>query len=238
MVRIAVVDDEKVCIEYTRKNVLRYFNGDESAFSINEFSDGLDLLNQYSGNYDIILMDIEMKHLDGMEASRKLRKIDSSVILIFMTKMAQYAACGYDVDAIGFLVKPVDYYSFQMKMKKALGMIEQRKGVNLVISDNYGKRVLSSNDIHYIEVISHSVIFHTAQGEYKSWCSLKECASKLEKAHFALTGRFYLVNLEYVKVVNDKSVIVAGDQIPLSRSKKKGFMMALTEYYGGGKSVD
>ena len=66
-------------------------------------------------------MDIEMPDLDGLAASQKLREIDRSVILIFITNLAQFAVRGYEVDALDFVVKPVTYYVLALKLKRAIG---------------------------------------------------------------------------------------------------------------------
>lgn len=64
------------------------------------FRDGMDLVDDYHGGFDILLMDIKMKHLDGMKAARKIRSMDQAVVIIFITTMAQYAVAGYEVDAL------------------------------------------------------------------------------------------------------------------------------------------
>ena len=233
MIKFAIVDDEQLCIEKTVKYIKRFYQEDETAYRINVYRDGMDFLDDYHANFDIVLMDIEMNYLDGMKTAEKLRQIDSDVILIFMTKMAQYAARGYDVDAIGYMVKPVDYFSFQLKLKKALSILEQKKTVSFVISDKYQKKIISSKVIFYIEVEKHKVLLYTGSGEYESWGSLKEYYEKLKEVNFVQTSRYYLVNLEYVTAVSANTITVNNVEIPLSRSHKKNVSVQLTEYCGG-----
>lgn len=233
MVRIALVEDEEKSINLTRQYIYRYFDGNTNKYKLRIFHDGLDIISNYAADYDIIFLDIEMKFLNGMETAKKIREKDSKVILIFITQMAQFAARGYDVDAIGFMIKPVDYFSFQMKMQKAMGLINNRKSVHLLVTDNYERYVVSSESILYIEVVGHNVSIHTGDRVLKEWGSLKECAKQLEKANFALCSRYYLVNLEHVTAVYAKSVRVGTEELPLSRNKKKDFMIALTKCFGG-----
>ena len=232
MVRIAIVDDERQCAEQAAQFVHRYFGGDKSKYKLSFFADGLEFIENYRAAFDVVLLDIEMPMLDGVETAKRLRQRDAQVILIYMTRMAQYAAWGYDVDAIGFLVKPIDYYSFELKMKKAERILQRRGSVTLVIPAGEGRQVLRSADILYIEVTGHEVAFHTALGVFRAWGSLAEYARKLSGAGFAAANRYCLVNLEHVRAASDQEIRVGEDSVPLSRSRKKEFMLKLTEFYG------
>ena len=232
MIRIAIVDDERSCAEQAAEFVFRYFGGDRSQYRLSFFENGMEFMEGYQAAYDVVLMDIEMPLLDGVETAKRLRQLDQRVILIYMTRMAQYAAWGYDVDAIGFLVKPIDYYSFELKMKKAMRILEERRSVALVVPERGGKRVIRSDELMYAEVAGHEVALHTAQGTFRAWGSLSEYARKLEGAHFAAPSRYFLVNLAHVRAVLDQEVLIGDARIPLSRSKKKEFMLKLTEFHG------
>lgn len=233
MYRIAVIDDEEKYVRQVREFLLRYFENDETRFYLTSYSNGLDFLDPYRAAFDLILLDIEMPSMDGIEMARKLRAIDDQVILIYMTRMAQYAALGYDVDAIGFLIKPLTYSGFALKLKKAIQILDRRKSISIVVKEKQAKRVISSDDIYYLEAADHRVVLHTAQGNITSWGSLREYAETLAEANFANCSRDFLVNLKYVQTVLERDIEVGGDRLPLSRDKKKQFMSKLTQYYGG-----
>ena len=91
------------------------------SIELNIFTDGKQIVFDYEPVYDIILMDIEMPGLDGMSAAEKIRETDRDVIIIFITNMAQYAIKGYQVRARSYILKPVNYYSFEMELKEAIG---------------------------------------------------------------------------------------------------------------------
>ena len=114
MIRIAVVEDEKESQEQLVSYISRYEKESEKKFEVTVFSDGMDIVENYDPVWDIIFMDIRMKHLDGMQAAEKIRKYDPAVVLIFITTMAQYAIRGYEVDALDFVLKPVAYAQFSM----------------------------------------------------------------------------------------------------------------------------
>ena len=118
MFRIAIVEDDTSCAEQLEEYLRRYGREAGEELEVCRFSDGLELADGYRPIYDLILLDIEMPHLDGMTAARKIREADSEVLLLFITNMAKYAISGYEVEALGFMLKPVNYFALSLKLKK------------------------------------------------------------------------------------------------------------------------
>lgn len=233
MLNIAVVDDDDRDAAATAAMVDRYYEGDTTRYRITRFADGGTFLDDYKAAFDAMFLDVEMPGIDGLETARRLREVDSHVVLVFTTKMAQYAAVGYDVDAVGYLVKPLEYYGFALKMRKIETLVARRRDVTVPLTVGTGTQFLSSRDIRYVEVLRHEVIYHADGTAYKVWSSLKEAAELLEPAHFAAANRYCLVNLAWVRAVNGDTVIVDGESLPVSRSRRKPLMQALADYYGG-----
>ena len=102
MIRVAIVEDEAEIREQLMGYVQRYTRQYGTAFEVKTFADGLEILEDYRPAYDLILLDIEMKHLDGMETARRIRELDPDVMLVFITNMAQYAIKGYAVGALDY----------------------------------------------------------------------------------------------------------------------------------------
>ncbi|MBR1813100.1 MAG: response regulator transcription factor [Lachnospiraceae bacterium] len=132
MIRIAVVEDEKEYSDQLFSYLERFRKETHQAVSAELFCDGMSFLDEYKGDFDIVFMDIAMPHMNGLEAAKKLRQVDGIVCLIFITTLAQYAIRGYEVDALDFLVKPVTYELFRLKLEKALfylkGKADTRNG--------------------------------------------------------------------------------------------------------------
>lgn len=234
MIRIAVVDDDDHDAAVCEAMVRRYFDDDAKKFTVTRFGDGGSLLEGYESKFDIIFLDVEMPGINGLETARRLREIDKDVVLVFTTIMAQYAAAGYDVDAIGYLVKPLKYYGFAMKMRKAEGLLGQRRGVAVPIHSGGSVQYIVSRDIRYVEVYSHEILYHLGAGSaMKAWGSLREVADRLSGVDFMLVSRYCLVNLHWVTGLASDAVTVDGVQLQVSRSKRKPLMQALAIYYGG-----
>ena len=235
MVRIAIVEDEKEYQNILLSYIERYQTEHFADLTTTVYADGMDLVDEYHGGYDILLMDIKMKHLDGMKAARKIRSIDQAVVIIFITTMAQYAVAGYEVDALDFVLKPVDYARFEPKLTKAIGLVEkQRKKKYLMLSKENRKEKVCSDDILYVEIRNHNVYYVTKQETYVMRSSMAEVEKELTAYHFSRCNQGYLVNLKNVVSVNKDDVQVGSYHLPFSRSRKKAFLQELSQYLEAG----
>ncbi len=239
MYTIAIVDDEQESIDEFKTCLSRYFSeyGNGNEYRIVEFHDGSELLDNYKPNYDIIFLDIEMEQLDGINAARKIRNLDDHTAIIFLTRMARYAINGYDVQAIDFIVKPLDYDKFAVKFRKALDYVESTRTTTIEIKSTEGMRYVSGRDIYYLEVLDHKLIYHTIQGNIETYGTFKDAQVELEEeGSFYPCNRCYLVNLRYVNGTDGSSVYLSsGESLIISRHKKKDFLAAVARYYGQGR---
>lgn len=235
MFRIAIVEDEKSYYETLAGYISQYEKEFNNAFEVTWYKDGMSFVENYHSGYELILMDIEMPYLNGMSAAQEIRSIDQSVSIIFITNMAQYAIKGYEVSALDYVLKPLSYEAFAMKLQKAIRIAferQDRRSIMLPFQDEMCRIPLK--DIMYVEVKSHNIEFHTYEGVSTSTGSLKAVEEKLDSACFARCNSCYLVNLAHVTGIIDNCVVVAGERLKMSRPKKKEFMNKLSEYYAGG----
>ncbi|MDD3139953.1 MAG: LytTR family DNA-binding domain-containing protein [Lachnospiraceae bacterium] len=233
MIKIAVVDDEK----RERDDLSRFFNKLQKKINeeldIHLFESGEEFLSACIKNYDLICMDIDMKGMNGIETAKIVRKADTEVMIIFITNMAQMAIRGYEVNAVDFILKPVNYYSFAMKVQNVFDIIKNRKTRNIVINTLNGMVKISSNNLYYIEVNAHYLFYHTSSGIYKQKASLKDLELKLDGLSFKRCNNCYLINLKYVDCVNKDDLRINGEWLKISRPRKKEFLQSLANYMGG-----
>ena len=235
MIRTAIVEDDPACAELLRRYLERC--GREWGLEIQAelFSDGLDIAEGYRPVWDILLMDIEMPHMDGMEAARRIRAVDPAVVIVFITNMARYAVKGYEVDAMDFVLKPVSYFAFSVKLGKALGVLSSRVQHSLIVPSEGGIRKVPADDVYYIEVADHRLHIHARDGDYTMLGTLREMEEQLEGLHFTRCNKCYLINLRHVVHLKGGTVTLSGGQeLQVSRPRKKEFQMAVMNYYGGG----
>ena len=217
--------------ELLKNFINKYGNAKKQQFSITHVTDGIDLVDDYKSQYDIILLDIQMKHLDGMAAAEKIRLVDSDVIIIFITSTVQYAVQGYAVDALGYVLKPVPYTQFEQLFDKAMSRVQAKKShvyVKVTVEDKQIK--LDCDNIYYIESQRNNVIIHCIDDDYITLGPLKKFEEMLSPHGFSKCHNAYVVNLSYVDAVQKEEVLLAtGVALPISRARKKEFMSALTE---------
>lgn len=236
MITVNIVEDNAGCTENLKECLNRYSKENGTIFSIKTFESGLSFLDSYNSDADIVFMDIRLPDIDGMKVCRRLRRIDNDVIIIFVTDLAQYAIKGYEVNALDFIVKPLNYYSFNMKIRKAVEFLEKRETKYILIYSEGTTIRLDQSTIIYIEVMEHLLIYHTEQGIIKSIGSLTVVESSLDENVFVRCKSCYLVNLAFVSEIKGNYVIMKGgndDKLPISRPKRKAFFEKFVNYYGG-----
>ena len=233
MIRIAMVEDETAVREQLQGYIQRYTRQYGTEFAVTEFSDGVEILDAYRPVYDIVLLDVEMKHLDGMETARRIRELDRDVVLLFITNMAQYAIKGYAVGALDYVLKPVPYFAFSQQLQKAEEKLRRRARHYLAVPVEGGLRRLDTAQIYYMESEGHRVHFYTEEGEFSAPGALKTFEEKLADLPFARCNSGYLVNLAQVKSVQQGLAQVGPYELQVSRPKRKSFLAALADYIGG-----
>ena len=233
MIRVAIVEDEAEIREQLMGYVQRYTRQYGTAFEVKTFADGLEILEDYRPAYDLILLDIEMKHLDGMETARRIRELDPEVMLVFITNMAQYAIKGYAVGALDYVLKPVPYFAFSQQLQKAEEQLRRRTRHYLAVPVEGGLRRLDTSRIYYIESEGHRVRFYTEEGDFAAPGALKALEEKLADRPFARCNSGYLVNLAQVKSVQQGMVQVGPYELQVSRPRRKAFLAALADHIGG-----
>lgn len=233
MIKISLIDDEREERERLSGYFQRLREEAKEELDIHIFSSGDEFLEQYTDSCDLICLDIDMEGRDGISTAREIRAVDKNVIIIFITNMAQMAIRGYEVQALDFVVKPVNYYSFAMKMANAFQIINNRKSRNIVLTTPGGLQRVSTDDLYYVEVVKHYLYYHTTEGTFKQKASLKELEDRLDGLSFKRCNNCYLVNLKYVNCVNKEDLQVGGDWLKISRPRKKEFLQALANYMGG-----
>ena len=152
MYHITIVEDEISFATQLQEYLKQYEEENDVRFKISVFGDGAEILEDYQPLYDIILLDIEMPKVNGMKAAEEIRAQDADVTLMFITNMANYAIRGYEVGALDFVMKPINYYTFSMKMTRVLKRTKQKAQQEILLTLPDGVKKLNVQQIYYVEV--------------------------------------------------------------------------------------
>ena len=228
---VAIADDEPRDAALLKGLVEDYFARSGAAVMTHVFSDGLDFVRS-AENHDIVFLDIQMKKLDGLETARFLRKIGKESILIFVTNMAQFAIKGYEVDALDFIIKPATKESISYVLDKAMKRLSASSSATFSLKTAKGAISLSENEISYVEVFDHNLVYHTTKGEFTVRGRLSDLTDKLDPERFVLCNRSFIVNLRYVSNVTPDYLTVGNTRITISKSHRKELMQRFSSFLG------
>ncbi|MDR2178327.1 MAG: LytTR family DNA-binding domain-containing protein [Treponema sp.] len=233
MTRVAIVEDDFAAQGLLRDYLRRYGAENQEAFEIISFRDGAEIIQDYQNRFDIILFDVQMENMDGFTAAKHIRAVDEHAVFIFVTNMGQYAIKGYEVDALSYLLKPVPYFAFSREIKRSLQRLRKNKTRYLTLYNENGFIRLEMMKILYVERDRHRVLVYMEHHVYSAVGTIKDMEARLEGGQFFRCNSGYIVNLAYVTELKNNFVLVGKYRLSVSRPKKKAFMKALTDYFGG-----
>ena len=234
MYQIAICDDEQSFIQDLKINLERYAVDTDREFCFFEFHDGIELIENYQPDFDLIFMDIKMEKLNGLKTAEEIRKTDSTVGLFFLTSLSQYVWKGYEYGAINYLLKPMKYGRLKMELDRFFSRYQGREEGYLSFSNDKGKYKVLYKNLRYAETQKRNVLLHFDDQEQVIYKSMKEVASLLEtQRQFARCHASFIVNMAYVKSVeNLEAVLTTGERVPISQPKRKEFMAKLADFWG------
>ena len=232
MLKIAVVEDQQEVRDELCRFIRQYAAENSLQVEVLPIEDGAVIAEHYEPGYDIIFMDVEMPGLDGFGAAEKIRAVDADAVLVFVTNMAQYAIKGYEVDALDFIVKPADQGSINYVLDKAMKRLEGVSNAAFALKTSDGIVSLSTNDIIYVEVFDHNLVYHTTKGNYDIRGRLSDVMKRLDPKRFIMCNRSYVVNLRYVSNINNDFLVVDGTQISISKSHRKEILQHFSNFLG------
>ncbi|MCR5755827.1 MAG: LytTR family DNA-binding domain-containing protein [Acetatifactor sp.] len=229
-INIGVCDDEEYFLNKLVECIKVYTDENNYDLKCKIYLNAQDLLEAVAQdcNFDILFLDIEMKPISGIDAADHLRGQGYSGEICFVTSHDEYALCAYDLEAIGYLVKPVKYDALKKVLKKALVQIAYQKDESeatkkyLEINANRGNIILDVDQIIYIEKRRNQSVIHMDDGEKICYEPLRQIFQRLDSDIFGYVHQGFIVNFDKIKEVGNESVYFGDDvEVPLSRKHRR-----------------
>lgn len=233
MYRILIVEDTPAESDNLRAQLARYSGEHDEQFAVEVMASAVEF-DAKQPSADLIFMDIDMPGMNGMEAAEALRGRDGETLLIFVTNLAQYAVHGYAVDALDFIVKPVTYDDFALRMDRAMRQLRKRVGTTITLPTADGSRVVSVRDIVYVDILHHDLYYHVdgLEAPLRLRGSIKAAGDELG-ADFVRVSSSCLANMAHVRLIRQGSVVLSsGEELFFSRGCRKEALEALNAYVG------
>ncbi len=222
--KIAICDDEQSQIEYIESILGEWSHNAGIKLIISAFSSAESFLFAYEENkdFDILLLDVEMGELSGIDLAKRIRRENNRAEIIFITSHFEFYGEGYEVDALHYLIKPIAGEKLKAVLEKAVDKISSEPP-HVIITCEGETMKLYETEIIYVESFLHYISIHTKTGDIAREYRIKESISSFESklsADFYRIHRSFLISLKNIVRISRTAVIMEnGVELPLARGK-------------------
>jgi DNA-binding LytR/AlgR family response regulator len=230
--RVIVCDDTARDRDEVCSHVKRFFAENNCPVELSAYESGEALLADPDTlrRTKIAFLDIYMPGANGIDVAKGIRKTDEEMVIIFTTTSRDHGVDGYSVDALQYLLKPVDYAEVERVLSKCLKLFADSLRFISVLSERMTVRVYLK-DIMHIEIFGHDLLIHTPSRTIKSRRSLDDIERELDGDSFLRTSRSFIVNMRYINDMSDNEFLMAnGASVPISRNNKQAIKRAYESY--------
>ena len=229
--RIAICEDENTARDKLKKYIGDWKSTKGLSIDIQCFENAESFLCTWPEvHFDLVFLDIKMKHMSGLQLAEAIRKSDRDVMLVFISSFQEYILKGYDVDALHYIIKPVSNEKLIPVLDKAYHICSSGTMDALFASGGDEKKHVDLSSINYISMFSHTAEIHTENEVY----TLRKTADELSQelpAQFIRCHRSYIVNLYKVDCIYKESLLLKdGTEIPVSRNNRKSVNVAFIRF--------
>lgn len=230
MYKIAICDDESLIAKYNEDVVKKILNKNNIPYEIDVYNNMNDLIHEFKkdkNKYSLLLLDILLGKDNGIDLSRKLRKMGVKASIIFVTSSVEFAIDGYDVEAIKYIIKPINSSDLESVILK-----DYRNRQQFCLLEVKSEKVaIRLSDIYYIESMNKDFVIHYKDSKNIYPGKLSYIKEKVGEVDFVQVHRCYLINLRYVNEIKRNEVVLKNNEVvPLSKSRYKETQMQFMEW--------
>ena len=239
IIKIGIVEDSEKDLRMLTRALDQYSRAYGCLFEIRNFHSIESFLVPGRENFDIIFFDIELPGKNGMEGAKLLRKTDEEVTIVFVTNLASFAIEGYQVKAYDYILKPIVYDRFAIKLTRVLNDLAKKEKKYVLAKGLDGTTKIDISTILYVEVMVHTLSYHLTDGKkIEVTGKLSTLEEELSAYGFSRTSRSFLINMKAVASLKGNTVtLVNGEKFELSRNRSNEFKDHFMSFISGGSAA-
>ncbi|MDY0289369.1 MAG: LytTR family DNA-binding domain-containing protein [Sphaerochaeta sp.] len=236
MIKIAMCDDNKEELARMRSHCMAYSaKHPEYDIRVSSFEDSHVLLSHIGNkcDFDVMILDIYMPNLTGMELARALRKKDDACALIFLTTSANHAVEAFSLNATHYIVKPYTAEQFDIALDKAFSQREKRRKAKITLKSASGVSTIVFDEFQYAETEGHFQHIHLADGMIlrTRMTSIELYEMLSHDGRFYKYGSSYIINLEKVRQITSEHIVLeTTTKLQMQRRQFKPLTDRYTQY--------
>lgn len=231
--KVILCEDELAQQQWMQSALLEWQEETGTKLELNFYNSGEELFfkKEEWADADTIILDVELKEMNGMEIARAIRKVDEHISIFFTTGYEKYVFEGYEVGAISYIMKPVDKKKLFDALDKAKAKCEEVQR-SLIVEENGETKRLYLKDILYVESDGHYCILHTKDDTSSVRENISSLFARINEDVFFMCHRSYIVNMAYVSRISKKDIILDnGNVLPIARGKWEAVNKAFLTYF-------
>lgn len=225
MLKIAVCDDNISELSNIASIITEYrrLQQNKNQVEFTAFHNAVDLIAAMEGGqqYNLVLLDILMPMLSGMDAAKEIRQFDQDVKIIFMTSSPEYAVESYSVDAYYYALKPIWKEKLFILFDKVISETEVKAGASLLIKTKKGLTRIYISRLEFAEVIGRTIVYHLTDGSLIEAIGSMQGLEKelLSNPGYIKTHRSYIINMDYIDTISPREIKMQSHAVvPLAKA--------------------
>lgn len=234
MIQVAICDDENIVCEQLSEYCQRWGSKHHQTVATRRYNSPEILLADYRDDMDILLLDIQMGSMNGLQAAQQLRALGKNVCILFVTNMRDYAIACYHVRPFSFLTKPLLYEEFELEFTSAVQNVMDARTRSLIFRTKEGICKIAVQKIEYIEVNDHMLTVGQTDGvQTACYGSISSIQGQLESQGFLRCHSAFLINQAFIRDIGRASLTtVSGKSIPISKHRRAALLAGIARYAG------
>ena len=226
--KIAICDDEMAVRRQIHERIFHYFMDRNMTCEIHEFSQGRRFA-EVSDQFDLVFMDCRLEGEDGVEVIRQIRRVNTRLLVVFLTVYNEYAVEAINLDTFRYLIKPVPDEQLREALDSFVRLYQSTR--KIIVPTSGETYYLDADDVMYLESDGRNTTVRTVAGQYRSTKRISDFYAEINNSHFFRTHRSYILNMKYVSSIEKKTVVLRnGEKVICSAQNYEEFLKNYMSY--------